>query len=125
VASVSYPGADCFIQKDLAHRQMTSPDGKFAPGSMLYFTLKGGNGKSSRAEKLVDYLAEHAYSITLAVSLGQIKTLIEHPYSMTHSALPEEQKRAFGMHPEGIRMSVGLEDWHDLIRDLEIALEKV
>ena len=125
VSAVSYPGADCYAQKDLAHRQMMSPDGKFAPGSMLYFTLKGGNGKSSRAEKLVDYLAEHAYSITLAVSLGQIKTLIEHPYSMTHSALPDEQKRAFGMHPEGIRMSVGLEDWHDLIRDLELALEKI
>jgi methionine-gamma-lyase len=125
VASVSYPGADCYAQKDLAHRQMVSPDGKFAPGSMLYFTLRSVDGKTSRAEKLVDYLAEHAYSITLAVSLGQIKTLIEHPYSMTHSALPDEQKRAFGMHPDGIRMSVGLEDWHDLIRDLELALEKV
>ena len=125
VESVSYPGAACFRQKELAHRQMTSPDGKFAPGSMLYFVLKGTNAKPSRAEKLVDYLAEHAYSITLAVSLGQIKTLIEHPFSMTHSALPEEQKRSFGMHPEGVRLSIGLEDWHDVIRDLELALEKV
>jgi methionine-gamma-lyase len=125
VASVSYPGADCFPQKALARRQMLSPDGKFAPGSMLYFVLKGADGKQSRAERLVDYVAEHAYSITLAVSLGQIKTLIEHPYTMTHSALPDEQKRAFGMHPEGVRISVGLEDWHDIIRDLELALEKV
>jgi cystathionine beta-lyase/cystathionine gamma-synthase len=125
VASVLYPGAECFPQKALAHRQMLSPDGKFAPGSMLYFVLKGSDSKQSHAEKLVDYLAEHAYSITLAVSLGQIKTLIEHPFSMTHSALPDEQKRAFGMHPEGIRISLGLEDWRDLIRDLEIALEKV
>ena len=74
-----YPGAECFAQKDLAHRQMHNPDGKFAPGGMLYFVLKGGNGSVSRAEKLVDYIAEHAYTITLAVSLGQIKTLIEHP----------------------------------------------
>jgi cystathionine beta-lyase/cystathionine gamma-synthase len=125
VASVKYPGAECFSQKTLAHRQMVSPDGKFAPGSMIYFVLKESDSKPSRAEKLVDYLAEHAYSITLAVSLGQIKTLIEHPFSMTHSALPDEQKRAFGMHPEGIRVSLGLEDWHDIIRDLEIALEKV
>lgn len=125
VASVSYPGAECFNQKSLAHRQMANPDGKFAPGSMLYFVLKGTDGKQTRAEKLVDYLAEYAYTITLAVSLGQIKTLIEHPFSMTHSALPEEQKRAFGLHPEGIRLSVGLEDWHDIIRDLELALEKV
>jgi cystathionine beta-lyase/cystathionine gamma-synthase len=125
VASVSYPGAEYFSQKALAKRQMINPDGKFAPGSMLYFVLKGENAKQTRAEKLVDYLAEHAYSITLAVSLGQIKTLIEHPFSMTHAALPEEQKRAFGMHPEGVRLSIGLEDWHDIIRDLELALEKV
>jgi methionine-gamma-lyase len=125
VQQVSYPGADCFTQKDLAHRQMISPDGKFAPGCMLYFVLKGTEKKPSQAEKLVDYIAEHAYTITLAVSLGQIKTLIEHPFSMTHSALPEEQKLAFGMHPEGVRLSVGLEDWHDIIRDLEIALDKV
>ncbi len=125
VQRVSYPGADCFPQKELAHRQMTSPESKFAPGGLLYFVLKATNGKPSRAEKLVDYLAEHAYTITLAVSLGQIKTLIEHPFSMTHSALPDEQKLAFGMHPEGIRLSIGLEDWHDIIRDLEIALDKV
>jgi len=125
VACVRYPGTDCFPQKALAHRQMVSSDGSFAPGSMTYFVLKGSDSKQSRAEKLVDYLAEHAYSITLAVSLGQVKTLIEHPFSMTHSALPDEQKRAFGMHPEGIRLSLGLEDWHDIIRDLEIALEKV
>ena len=125
VASVSYPGVEGFAQRDLARRQMINPEGKFAPGSMLYFVLKSGESGQTRAEKLVDYLAEHAYSITLAVSLGQIKTLVEHPFSMTHSALPDEQKRAFGMHQEGIRLSIGLEDWHDIIRDLEIALEKV
>ena len=125
VERVSYPGADCFVQKELAHRQMISPEGKFAPGGMLYFVLKPDGAKPSRAEKLVDYIAEHAYTITLAVSLGQIKTLIEHPFSMTHSALPDEQKLAFGMHPEGVRLSIGLEDRHDIIRDLEIALEKV
>jgi len=125
VAQLNYPGADCFKQKALAHRQMANPDSKFAPGSMLYFVLKGTDGKPSRAEKLVDYLAEHAYTITLAVSLGQIKTLIEHPFSMTHSALPDEQKHAFGLHPEGVRLSIGLEDRHDIIQDLELALEKV
>jgi cystathionine beta-lyase/cystathionine gamma-synthase len=125
VASVSYPGLKGFAQKALAQRQMLTPDGKFAPGSMMYFVLKGAKSRQTRAEKLVDYLAKQAYCVTLAVSLGQIKTLIEHPFSMTHSALPDEQKRAFGMHPEGIRLSIGLEDWHDIIRDLELALEKV
>ena len=112
-------------QKALARRQMFSSEGKFAPGSLMYFVLKGAKSKHTRAEKMVDYLAKHAYCVTLAVSLGQIKTLIEHPWSMTHSALPDAQKRAFGMHPEGIRLSIGLEDWHDIIRDLELALEKV
>jgi cystathionine beta-lyase/cystathionine gamma-synthase len=125
VESVSYPGLKGFAQKALAKRQMLTSEGKFAPGSMMYFVLKGAKSKQTRAERLVDYLAEHAYCVTLAVSLGQIKTLIEHPFSMTHSALPDEQKRAFGMHPEGVRLSIGLEDWHDIIRDLELALEKV
>ena len=125
VESVSYPGLKNFGQKTLARRQMFTSDGKFAPGSMMYFVLKGAESKHTRAEKMVDYLAKKAYCVTLAVSLGQIKTLIEHPWSMTHSALPDEQKRAFGMHPEGIRLSIGLEDWHDIIHDLELALEKV
>ena len=125
VASVGYPGAENFPQKALAHRQMVDPDGKFAPGGMLYFVLKETGSKPSRAEKMVDYLAEHAYTITLAVSLGQIKTLIEHPFSMTHAALPDKEKRAFGLDPEGVRISIGLEDRHDIIRDLELALEKV
>ena len=125
VESVSYPGVKGFAQKALARRQMFSSDGKFAPGSMMYFVLKGAKSRHTRAEKMVDYLAKYAYCVTLAVSLGQIKTLIEHPWSMTHSALPDAQKRAFGMHPEGIRLSIGLEDWHDIIRDLELALEKV
>jgi cystathionine beta-lyase/cystathionine gamma-synthase len=125
VESVSYPGLKSFAQKALARRQMFTSEGKFAPGSMMYFVLKGSKSRQRRAEKLVDYLAKYAYCVTLAVSLGQIKTLIEHPFSMTHSALPDEQKRAFGMHPEGIRLSIGLEDWHDIIRDLELALEKV
>jgi methionine-gamma-lyase len=125
VARVAYPGSENFPQKTLAHRQMTDPDGKFAPGGMVYFVLKSGNGRDSRAEKFVDYLAEHAYTITLAVSLGQVKTLIEHPFTMTHSALPDEQKLAFGLDREGVRVSIGLEDWRDIIRDLELALEKV
>jgi len=125
VESVSYPGLKGFAQKALAHRQMFTSEGKFAPGSLMYFVLKGAKSRHARAGRMVDYLAQQAYCVTLAVSLGQIKTLIEHPWSMTHSALPDEQKRAFGMHPEGIRLSIGLEDWHDIIRDLELALEKV
>jgi cystathionine beta-lyase/cystathionine gamma-synthase len=127
VARVVYPGLESHPQFELAKRQMSNYEGKFAPGAMIYFVLKSGaNGSASaRGEKFIDYVADHAYSITLAVSLGQIKTLIESPYSMTHSALPEEEKLKLGMEPGGIRLAIGLEDWHDLIEDLREALEQV
>lgn len=63
--------------------------------------------------------------LMLAVSLGQIKILIEAPYSMTHAAMPDDEKRARGLVPDGIRLSIGLEDWHDIIADLRSALEHV
>jgi methionine-gamma-lyase len=71
----------------------------------------------------VDYIAEKEYTIALAVSLGQIKTLIENPFSMTHAVVPEEEKLRYGLKPGGIRQPLGLEDWHDIIADLEDALE--
>lgn len=122
IARVLYPGLESFPQYELARSQMRSYDGKFAPGSMLYFQLKEENGGNEAAEKFIDFIAEHAYTITLAVSLGQIRTLIENPFSMTHSALPVEQKVAKGIEPGGIRLSLGLEDWHDIIGDLDAAL---
>jgi len=129
VARVVYPGLPNFPQKELAHRQMTTRDGSFAPGSMLYFELKGKDGSSrgaaEAAEQFVDYIAEKSYTITLAVSLGQIKTLIESPFSMTHAVVPEEEKIRVGLRPGGIRLSLGLEDRHDIIADLLDALEVV
>lgn len=126
VARVIYPGLESFPQYELARRQMISYDGKFAPGFMLYFVLKGDTkAAKDAAERVVDYIAQNAYSITLAVSLGQIRTLIEEPFSMTHAALPDEMKIAKGLAPGGIRLSIGLEDWHDIIDDLGAALEQI
>lgn len=129
VARVLYPGLANFPQKELAHRQMVTADGSFAPGSMLYFELKGKDGTpksaAEAAEHFVDYVAEKSYTITLAVSLGSIKTLIENPFSMTHAAVPEEEKLRSGLQPGGIRLSLGLEDWHDIIADLQDALEVI
>jgi len=126
VASVRYPGLENFPQYELARRQMTSYDGKFSPGSMVYFVLKGDEQAATEAaDRFIDYIANHAYSVTLAVSLGQIRTLIEEPYSMTHSSLPPEVKHARGLEPGGIRLSLGLEDWHDIIDDLQTALEQI
>jgi len=116
VERVSYPGLESYPQRALAHRQMVDYRGRFAPGSMIYFTLKNPEA----TEKFIDSIAEKAYSITLAVSLGQIKTLIEAPYSMTHSAYMEHPAR--GVEPGGIRLSIGLEDREDLIADLESGL---
>ncbi|MGE0680031.1 MAG: PLP-dependent aspartate aminotransferase family protein [Candidatus Binatia bacterium] len=125
VEKVSYPGLESFSQRELALRQMVDYRGKFAPGSMLSFTLRDPQGDNCVAEAFIDYIAEQSYTITLAVSLGQVKTLIENPYSMTHAALPEEEKLARGIEPGGIRLSVGLEDWHDIIEDLRQALDAV
>lgn len=126
VACVHYPGLETIPKYELARRQMTSYDGKFAPGSMIYFVLKGDEQTATEAaDRFMDYIANHAYSVTLAVSLGQIRTLIEEPYSMTHSSLPGEVKRARGLQPGGIRLSIGLEDWHDIINDLQNAFAQI
>ncbi|MFO0974222.1 MAG: PLP-dependent transferase [Phycisphaerae bacterium] len=122
VAAVHYPGLTSFSQHALARRQMVDEHGRFSPGGLLYFELKHDGDDESAGERLVDWIAQNAYCITLAVSLGQIKTLIECPYTMTHAALPPERKAADGLTPGGIRLSVGLEDWHDLIADLREAL---
>jgi methionine-gamma-lyase len=132
VARVAYPGLASFPQRALAEKQMVDYRGKFAPGSMIYFSLKEKPGRHDAGARFIDYVADNAYCITLAVSLGQVKTLIENPYSMTHSAyqatqsdpreLEHEKKQK--LDPGGIRLSIGLEDRHDIIADLERALEK-
>jgi methionine-gamma-lyase len=62
---------------------------------------------------------------TLAVSLGDVDTLIEHPASMTHSSYDEEELKACGIGLGFVRISVGLEHVDDLIEDLEQALSKI
>ncbi len=123
VESVHYPGLESFGQYELAQRQMRDFRNEFAPGSMIYFVVNDAEGKGGPAERMIDWAAANAYTLTLAVSLGQIKTLIEAPYTMTHSAMPDVEKRERGLMPGGIRLSVGLEDWQDIIADLEAALE--
>ncbi len=126
VASVSYPGLDSFPQKALAQRQMRDIDGDFAPGAMIFFTMKGDPDQSYRAAiQVCDHLATNALSVTLAVSLGQIRTLVEHPASMTHSTIPPDEQAKAGIVPGGVRLSIGLEDERDILRDLESALASV
>jgi cystathionine beta-lyase/cystathionine gamma-synthase len=124
VARVSYPGLHTFAGYEVARRQMVDYDGNFAPGSMLYFELIG-NPEEARAaaQRLCDHIAAHAYTVTLAVSLGQIRTLVESPGLMTHSALPADEQRRTGIAPGGVRLSVGIEEAHDIVRDLNEALK--
>ena len=125
VARMSYPDLEGSPQRTLALKQMVDEHGRFAPGSALYFTLKKNGANNQKAEALVNYLAEHSCTVIRAVSLGQIKTLIENPYLMTPAALTEAEKRTKGIEPGGIRLSIGLEDWRDITGDLKCPLDQV
>ncbi len=123
VARTYYPGLENFPQRELAEKQLKDIDGNFAPGAMIFFELKGDPEVAyENAKRLCNNLASNALAVTLAVSLGQIRTLVEHPASMTHSAIPPETQRSAGISPGGIRLSIGLEDERDLLADLEEAL---
>jgi methionine-gamma-lyase len=119
VEECRYPGLDSFPQRALALRQMRDFDGGFAPGNMIYFKLRE---KKVSGVKFVDHLAKHAYCVTLAVSLGHTKTLIEMPSAMTHSAYAG----AGPMREQGgIRLSIGLESPVDIVKDLDASLKAV
>jgi cystathionine beta-lyase/cystathionine gamma-synthase len=124
VGKVYYPGLPSHPQHGLALKQMRSTLGTFAPGTLLYFEMREEGDEPARARRLIDWAAKHSYCITLAVSLGNIRTLIEAPGIMTHSALPPEAQRAGRIAPNGIRLSFGLEKAEDIIYDLEEGLAR-
>ena len=124
VKGVVYPGLPSHPQYELAQRQMRDFEGNFAPGTIIYFVLQGeGDDVKQRGARLMDFLADNALTITLAVSLGQIRTLIEHPASMTHAALPAQAQVKAGIEFGGIRLSIGLEHPDDIIADLSAGLD--
>jgi methionine-gamma-lyase len=127
IGLVSYPGLDSFRQRSLARAQMRNYDGEFAPGVLMYFVPKGKTpaDRHRKANRIVNFIADNSYTMTLAVSLGNIRTLIEHPGSMTHSSIPPEEQLKRGIDPGGIRLSVGLEKAEDIIHDLELAIRKM
>jgi cystathionine beta-lyase/cystathionine gamma-synthase len=127
VEFVSYPGLTSSIYYELARKQMKDFNGNFAPGSLLYFSLKGNTPEEikSKAVKFMNYAADNAYTMTLAVSLGHTRTLIEHPASMTHSVIPPEKLQEYGLHPGGIRIACGLENPDDIILDLDECLNTI
>ncbi|MBX3460550.1 MAG: PLP-dependent transferase [Planctomycetes bacterium] len=123
VSRVVYPGLENYPQFALAKQQMRTPDGEFAPGNMIYFeTAEKNPAEPENNIKVVDWIAKNAYTLTLAVSLGQLRTLIENPGAMTHAAVPPDKRLEGGIAPNGIRLSIGVESAADIIRDLEQAL---
>ena len=109
---IKYPGLKSFAQYELAKEQMNGF------GSMISFGVKGGY-EAGRT------LMDNVHLATLAVSLGGVETLIQHPASMTHAGVSKENKEAAHITDELVRYSVGIENVEDLITDLKNALSKV
>lgn len=110
VASIQYPGLKSFPQYELAKKQMS------LPGAMIAFEVKGG---LEAGRKLMNSL----HLCTLAVSLGDTETLIQHPASMTHSPYSPEERALSGISEGLVRLSIGLEDADDIISDLKHGLD--
>lgn len=111
IGKVHYPGLKSHPQHELAKKQMTGS------GGVICFEVQGGLEAGRR-------LMNSVKLCTLAVSLGAIETLIEHPASMTHAIIPKEERLRAGITDNLVRLSVGIEDADDIIQDIEQALEK-
>jgi methionine-gamma-lyase len=111
VAWVNYPGLESHPQHALAKEQMKGF------GSMLCFGLRGGYEAGRKMINAVELC-------TLAVSLGGIESLIQHPASMTHAGVSQEHREAAGITDDLIRLSVGCEGVEDIRADLDQALAK-
>ncbi|MCX6247298.1 MAG: aminotransferase class I/II-fold pyridoxal phosphate-dependent enzyme [Bacteroidetes bacterium] len=112
VAWVMYPGLKSHPQYELGRRLMKGP------GAMISFGLIGGLESGRTLMNTVELCV-------LAVSLGGIETLIQHPASMTHSKLSAEAKQQGGITDDLVRLSVGIEEVEDIIGDLSQALDKI
>ncbi len=112
ISWIKYPGLKSHPQYELAKKQMKGF------GSMMSFGLKGG---FEAGEKLMN----NVHLALLAVSLGGVETLIQHPASMTHAAISKENKLAAGITDDLVRFSVGIEDVEDIIADLKHGLDKI
>ncbi len=112
VAWVRYPGLASFPYSALVRRQMKGP------GMLMSFGLKGGYDAAVT-------MLNHVRLAMLAVSLGGVETLIQHPASMTHVGLPKAEREEAGITDDLIRLSVGVENVDDLIADFSQALDRV
>ncbi|MBP7497513.1 MAG: aminotransferase class I/II-fold pyridoxal phosphate-dependent enzyme [Bacteroidales bacterium] len=107
---VKFPSLKSHPQFELAKQQQSGP------GAMLSIELKGGIEAGKK-------LLNNVHTFLLAVSLGGVESLIQHPASMTHSKVSKENKLKAGITDGLVRISVGIENVEDLISDLEQALK--
>jgi cystathionine gamma-lyase len=112
VGRVYFPGLKSHPQYEIGLRQATGF------GGMVSFEIKGG-------EKEAVQFLESLELFTLAESLGGVESLIEHPALMTHASITAKEREEAGIKDSLIRVSVGVEDKADLIRDLEQAFSKI
>jgi cystathionine gamma-lyase len=112
VAEVYYPYLPSSPYYRLARKQMSQG------GGMVSFRIRGGY-------KAASSFLESLELFSLAESLGGVESLAEHPARMTHSSLPEREKRKMGIGDDLIRLSVGIEDVTDLVEDVKRALGSV
>ncbi|MGN7612822.1 O-succinylhomoserine sulfhydrylase [Magnetococcales bacterium HHB-1] len=108
---VHYPGLTDHPQHALAKKQMDHF------GALFCLLLKD----QQQAHALLNALQ----LATITANLGDSKTLVTHPATTTHSRISAEQREAAGVYDGLVRFSIGLEDWRDIVADLEQALEKV
>lgn len=110
VEKVYYPGLKSFPQYELAKKQMS------LSGGIIAFEIKGGIEEGKKFLNSTELCS-------IAVSLGDAETLIEHPASMTHSPYSEEERLEAGITDGLVRLAVGLENVEDIIADLDQALK--
>ena len=114
VTRVIYPGLKEHPQYSIAKKQQKNPNGNTVYGGIISFELEKSIDINKFAKKL--------NFITLAESLGGVKTLISCPYSMTHASVPKKEKETLGITKNLLRLSVGIENADDLISELDLAI---
>ena len=110
VEKVYYPGLDSFEGHEIAAKQMRMP------GGMISIELKADKAATAAALNKLELC-------TIAVSLGDAETLVEHPATMTHSTYTAEELKVAGISEGLVRVSVGLEDPEDIIADFKKVLD--
>lgn len=110
VSWVRYPGLESFPQYDLARQQMKGP------GAMITCELSGGLNAGK-------CLMNSLRIFQLAVSLGGVESLVQHPASMTHASMDKKQREKAKITDGLVRLSVGIENAEELVEDLEQALK--